>query len=248
MRQAAPRIAYLVPDFQNPTGRLMPREQRVRVLETARATGTWLVIDETISDIALDVPRPAPFASLAPAGAGEQVATVGSLSKSHWGGLRIGWVRAGSKLVTELAMARVPVDMATPVIEQLVALHLLRGMDDVLRERLPAAGAAGRPGGVAGPPAAGVALAVAAGRPLALGGPGAARGVVDAPARARARRTDRGRVAVRRGHWDFPSTGSAIPYTLPPDLLEQAVARLAAASAGDLRGAGDDVSRRHWVA
>ncbi|MEU7650255.1 PLP-dependent aminotransferase family protein [Streptomyces huasconensis] len=248
LRQAAPRIAYLVPDFQNPTGRLMPREQRVRVLETARATGTWLVIDETISDIALDVPRPAPFASLAPAGAGEQVVTVGSLSKSHWGGLRIGWVRAGSKLVTELAMARVPVDMATPVIEQLVALHLLRGMDDVLRERLPrlraqrdalaASLARHLPEWHWRLPPGGLSLWVDLGRPVAS-------------SLARAALAHGVRIEGGSRFGADPGTHEhrlRIPYTLPPDLLEQAVARLAAASAGDLRGAGDDMSRRHWVA
>ena len=66
LRQTAPRLAYLIPDFHNPTGRLMPREQRVPSSSAARATGTWLVVDETVADIALDVPAPAPFASLAP--------------------------------------------------------------------------------------------------------------------------------------------------------------------------------------
>ncbi|MEU7583770.1 PLP-dependent aminotransferase family protein [Streptomyces sp. NPDC041068] len=248
LRQTAPRIAYLVPDFQNPTGSLMPREQRVRILETARATGTWLLIDETIADIALDVPPPAPFASLAPQGVGEQVVTVGSLSKSHWGGLRIGWVRAGSRLITELATKRVPSDMATPVIEQLVALHLLRGVDDVLRERLPRLRA--QRDALASSltrhlpewrwqlPPGGLSLWVDLGRPVASALAGAALGHG---------------VRIEGGSRFGADPGThehrlRIPYVLPAELLEQAVVRLAAALAGDLRGTGEVAGRRHWVA
>lgn len=63
LRQTVPRLAYVIPDFHNPTGALMPPEQRLRLLAATRATGTWLVVDETIADIALDVPAPAPLAS-----------------------------------------------------------------------------------------------------------------------------------------------------------------------------------------
>ncbi|MFD4629033.1 PLP-dependent aminotransferase family protein [Streptomyces sp. NPDC058284] len=257
LRQAAPRIAYLVPDFQNPTGRLMPREQRVRIMETARATGTWLLIDETIADIALDGPPPAPFASLAPHGAGEQVVTVGSLSKTHWGGLRIGWVRAGSGLITELATKRVPGDMATPVIEQLVALHLLRGMDDVLRERLPRLRA--QRDALAASltrhlpewrwqlPPGGLSLWVDLGRPIAssLARAALARGV---------------RIEGGSRFGADPGTHEhrlRVPYTLPPERSEEAVLRLSTTLACGLRGGADGLrggadgggdGHRHWVA
>lgn len=62
LRQTVPRLAYVIPDFHNPTGALMPEEQRLRLLAATRRTGTWLVVDETIADIALDVPAPAPTA------------------------------------------------------------------------------------------------------------------------------------------------------------------------------------------
>ncbi|WP_447040999.1 MocR-like transcription factor YczR [Streptomyces sp. DSM 118878] len=248
LRQAAPRMAYLVPDFQNPTGGLMPREQRVRVLKTARATGTWLLIDETITDIALDGPPPTPFASLAPHGVGEQVVTVGSLSKSHWGGLRIGWVRAGTRLITELAMARVPTDMATPVIEQLVALHLVRDMDRVLGERLPmlrerrdalaASLARHLPEWRWRTPPGGLSLWVDLGRPIAS-------------ALARAAPAQGVRIEGGSRFGADPGTHEhrlRIPYTLPPATLEEAAQRLAATLAGDLRTPTDDPQGRRWVA
>ncbi|MFD3694593.1 PLP-dependent aminotransferase family protein [Streptomyces sp. NPDC058646] len=136
LRQTVPRLAYTIPDFHNPTGALMPPEQRLRLLAATRRTGTWLVVDETIADIALDVPAPAPLASLAPRGGADHVVTIGSLSKTYWGGLRVGWIRAAEKMITELTAVRVAADMCGSVLDQLVALPLLEGLDRSLPARL----------------------------------------------------------------------------------------------------------------
>lgn len=136
LRQTVPRLAYVIPDFHNPTGALMPEEQRLRLLAATRRTGTWLVVDETIADIALDVPAPAPTASLAPRGGADHVVTIGSLSKTHWGGLRVGWIRATAKMITELTTVRVAADMCGSVLDQLVALPLLEGLERSLPARL----------------------------------------------------------------------------------------------------------------
>ncbi|MDX3534192.1 PLP-dependent aminotransferase family protein [Streptomyces sp. MB09-01] len=136
LRQTVPRMAYVIPDFHNPTGALMPPEQRLRLLAATRATGTWLVVDETIADIALDVPAPAPLASLAPRGGADHVITIGSLSKTHWGGLRVGWIRATAKMIAELTAVRVSADMTGSVLDQLVALPLMDDMDRALPARL----------------------------------------------------------------------------------------------------------------
>lgn len=136
LRQTVPRLAYVIPDFHNPTGALMPEEQRLRLLAATRRTGTWLVVDETIADIALDVPAPAPTASLAPRGGADHVVTIGSLSKTHWGGLRVGWIRATTKMIAELTAVRVAADMTGSVLDQLVALPLLAGLERSLPERL----------------------------------------------------------------------------------------------------------------
>ncbi|MFI6333765.1 PLP-dependent aminotransferase family protein [Streptomyces sp. NPDC050535] len=248
LRQAAPRIAYLIPDFHNPTGRLMPPEQRVAVLESARATGTWLLIDETMSEIALDVPAPAPFASLAPRGMAEQIVTVGSLSKTHWGGLRVGWVRAGSRLITELATARVPTDMGGPVLDQLVALGLLARTDDVLRERLPRlraqrdalAESLSRhlPDWRWQLPSGGLTLWIDLGRPVA-----------SALARAAAAQGVRIEGGARFGA--DPGTHEQrlrFPYVLSPEILDDAVRRVATALDVGLDSAHLDNGRPHWVA
>jgi DNA-binding transcriptional MocR family regulator len=132
LRQTAPRVAYLMPDFHNPTGVLVPAAHRREVLKTARQTGTTVVVDESFVDLGFGTAERA-TAELDPA-----VVTVGSLSKPIWGGLRIGWLRASTDLVHRLAALRTSIDMAGPVLDQLVAARLLPHLDDITAARIAA--------------------------------------------------------------------------------------------------------------
>ncbi|WP_436771275.1 PLP-dependent aminotransferase family protein [Yinghuangia sp. YIM S09857] len=138
LRAANPRLAYVIPDYQNPTGHLADTATRRRLIDLARATGTTLVADETCADLALDTPpdgRPAPVAAHDRSGT---VVTLGSASKSFWGGLRIGWIRGTPDLVRRLATTRAGLDVAAPVLDQLVLHHLIADHEDaILAERLP---------------------------------------------------------------------------------------------------------------
>ncbi|GGR19437.1 PLP-dependent aminotransferase family protein [Streptomyces netropsis] len=125
LRDAAPRLAYVIADFHNPTGALAPEEQRRELVEAARAAGTLLIADETMSDLCLepDVELPRPVCAFDPAGSA--VITVGSASKTFWAGLRIGWVRAAPDVIRSLVAARAYADLGTPVLEQLAVTWLL---------------------------------------------------------------------------------------------------------------------------
>jgi DNA-binding transcriptional MocR family regulator len=125
LRQAAPRLAYLIPDFHNPTGHTLAATEREQLVALARATRTPLVVDETMVELRLDpdAPAPPPMAAYDPDG--DTVITAGSMSKAFWAGLRIGWIRANPTLVQRLGIARATVDMSSPVVEQLVAAELL---------------------------------------------------------------------------------------------------------------------------
>lgn len=123
VRRGRPRLAYLIPDFQNPTGHLMPPRLREQLVVTAHSAGTDLIIDESFVDLSLTAePMPPPVAAF---DRHSRVFSIGGMSKAYWGGLRIGWIRASAPLVQRLAVARVGVDLAGPVLEQLVAVHLL---------------------------------------------------------------------------------------------------------------------------
>jgi DNA-binding transcriptional MocR family regulator len=136
-RVAAPRLAVTVPDFHNPTGLTMRAADRAALALTCARAGTVLVADETCAELRLDGPAmPPPLgAAGGRAGTGSTVITIGSMSKAAWGGLRIGWIRATARMVRELAALRANVDMAGPILDQLVAVELLRDWDAVLASR-----------------------------------------------------------------------------------------------------------------
>jgi DNA-binding transcriptional MocR family regulator len=130
LRQTAARLAYLTPDFHNPTGALVPEAHRREVLKVARQTGTTVVVDESFVDLGFrGRERPT-------AGIDSTVVTVGSLSKPVWGGMRIGWLRASTELVHRLAALRTSIDMGGPVLEQVVAAALIDQLDDIAARRV----------------------------------------------------------------------------------------------------------------
>jgi DNA-binding transcriptional MocR family regulator len=126
---ASPRMAYVVADFHNPTGALVPESQRGELVAAARAAGTVLVVDETMADLALDLAPgerpPRPVCAFDHGGSG--VITLGSASKTFWTGLRIGWVRAAPEVIRALVAARSYADLASPVVEQLALAWLMTG-------------------------------------------------------------------------------------------------------------------------
>jgi DNA-binding transcriptional MocR family regulator len=131
-RADRPALAYLMPDFHNPTGLVMDAAARRRVIGGLERAGTLTVIDETFVELNLDdVHVPAPAASFA----GGHTVAIGSLSKSVWGGLRVGWARADPTVIHRMARARAASDMASPLFEQLVATNALDRLDEILDER-----------------------------------------------------------------------------------------------------------------
>ena len=183
VRAAAATAALLIPDFHNPTGALMGDDDRAVLARALRHAGTVPVIDETIAEVDLEGgPMPLPFAAHDP-----RAITVGSSSKSHWGGLRTGWVRAPRTALAPLVASRVTSDLGAPVLEQLVLLELMRVA----------------PGLTAGPPRRPAQLARRPGRrphdpPARAALPGAPRWAVPLVRAARRGRRDRGRRG-RRG-------------------------------------------------
>ena len=134
LRQTTPRLAYLIPDFQNPTGFVMSADDRQRYAAALRATRTTAVVDETLYPIRLtEEALPAPFASSDPA-----AITIGSASKVFWGGLRVGWIRAPRALVDRIVAARLRAELGSSLIDQLVVTELLgdEGIVDRRRDAL----------------------------------------------------------------------------------------------------------------
>jgi DNA-binding transcriptional MocR family regulator len=228
LRQAAPRLAYVIADHHNPTGLTLAAADRERAVALARGTRTPLVVDETMAELTLDpgAAPPAPLAAHDPAG--ETVVTIGSASKAFWAGLRIGWIRASPTLVGRLALARATLDLGSPIVEQLVATELLHEAEPILaaqraalrarRDALAAALGAALPRWRFAVPAGGLSLWVE----------------LDAPhSSALAAVADRHGVRVAAGP-RFGVDGAferfvRLPYNLPEPVLQAAVEQLAVA-------------------
>lgn len=95
-----PRLLYVVPTFNNPTGLSLSDDRRRVLVEVAVDEGFLIVEDDVYRDLAYDGPPPPSLWSLAPAGA---VARLGSFSKTVAPGLRLGWLTAAPALVQRLA-------------------------------------------------------------------------------------------------------------------------------------------------
>jgi DNA-binding transcriptional MocR family regulator len=134
LRRSSPTLGYLMPDFHNPTGQTMPDDVRDKVVGLATAAGTVLLADETMAELAIDGPvHEPPFAAHGAPGA--RPILIGSVGKSLWGGLRIGWIRAERPIIQRLARARTSGDLGTPLLEQLIVADLLESYDDILEVR-----------------------------------------------------------------------------------------------------------------
>lgn len=131
---ARPALAYLMPDFHNPTGTSMDVDTRVHVVARAAQYGTLLIADETTAELSHDEAQLSP--PLASFCRDERsIVTVGSLSKSVWGGLRIGWIRAHESVVDQLAVTRQHVDLGNPAFEQLTAARVITRLPEALAAR-----------------------------------------------------------------------------------------------------------------
>ncbi|MGW5361749.1 aminotransferase-like domain-containing protein [Actinopolymorpha pittospori] len=120
-------LAYVIPTFHNPTGQVLPALRRQRLVSTAARSDVRVIEDEALVELGFPGEEPPP-----PLGAStDQVISIGSLSKVVWAGLRIGWVRAPSSVVTRLARLRVVHDLGGNVPAQLAAAHLLARLDPI---------------------------------------------------------------------------------------------------------------------
>lgn len=224
--QVRPRFAYLIVDFHNPTSALLDEVGRERLTAAARRAGTLLVIDETAAELPLNGQSlPPPVAAF---DRDERVLTVGSMSKTFWGGLRLGWLRAGPRTIAELASSRSHIDLSGPIFEQLVGVQLLehaelhlarrRAQLATQRDALLAAVSQRFPSWRWAVPAGGLSVWVTLDAPISTM-------LADAAERHRLRLVPGPRFGIDGTLERF----LRLPFTLPVETVTEAVDRLAAA-------------------
>ena len=125
------RFLYVLPNFQNPSGRCMGEGRRAALVRAAQAMGLPLVEDNPYGDLWFDAAPPAPLA----ARWAEGTVYLGSFSKVLAPGLRLGYVVAPPLLCPKLLQAKQAADLHTPGFNQRVVHEVIR--NGFLREHVP---------------------------------------------------------------------------------------------------------------
>jgi 2-aminoadipate transaminase len=116
------KLIYVVPDFQNPSGRRWSVERRRRLAELAARFGVPIIEDAPYSELCFEGEPLPPVASFDEAGL---VIFLGTFSKILSPGMRLGWVAAEGSLVRRYVLAKQGADLHTPSLTQLLAARFV---------------------------------------------------------------------------------------------------------------------------
>ncbi|MFW5710939.1 MAG: PLP-dependent aminotransferase family protein [bacterium] len=131
IKEHRPKMVYLVPTFQNPTGRTVPLERRQRIAAIAQVTNTLIIEDDPYGQLRYRGEFVTPIAAMAP----EHVVYCGSFSKVFAPGLRVGFYIAPQLVEEWLVRAKQGVDLHTSSFSQALAAEFVAG--GYLKEHLP---------------------------------------------------------------------------------------------------------------
>ena len=125
------RFFYVLPNFQNPTGRTMPEARRAALSEEAARLGLPLVEDNPYGDLWFDTPPPLPLTARNPEGC----IYLGSFSKVLAPGLRLGFMVAPASIFPKLLQAKQAADLHSPGFNQRLVAEVMK--DGFLDRHVP---------------------------------------------------------------------------------------------------------------
>ena len=125
------RIAYVLPNFQNPTGRTMSEARRQALVEKAKELDIPLIEDNPYGDLWYEQEPPLPLAARNPEG----VIYMGSFSKVLAPGLRVGFIVAPKSVYGKLTQAKQAADLHSPSFNQRVVAEVMK--HDFLKNHIP---------------------------------------------------------------------------------------------------------------
>ncbi len=124
------RFFYVLPNFQNPTGRTMPESRRAALSAEATRLGLPLVEDNPYGDLWFDTPPP-PLTARNPEGC----IYLGSFSKVLAPGLRLGFMVAPASIFPKLLQAKQAADLHSPGFNQRLVAEVMK--DGFLDRHVP---------------------------------------------------------------------------------------------------------------
>ncbi len=125
------RFLYLLPNFQNPTGRTMTEDRRAALSRRAAELGLPIVEDNPYGDLWFDAPPPLPLTARNPDGC----VYLGSFSKVLAPGLRLGFMVAPTTIFPKLLQAKQAADLHSPGFNQRMIAEVMK--DGFLDRHVP---------------------------------------------------------------------------------------------------------------
>ncbi len=120
------KLIYVVPDFQNPSGRRWSVERRRALVEIATRFGVPVIEDAPYAELCFEGDALPPVASF---DTGGLVVFLGTFSKILSPGLRLGWVAAGREILQRYVLVKQGVDLHTSSLTQLLAARFILERD-----------------------------------------------------------------------------------------------------------------------
>ena len=119
------KLLYTIPNFQNPSGRLMTQERRRAVLQLAEEHDFLVIEDDPYGELVYV--EGADTTAMKTNDANGRVLYLGSFSKVLAPGLRCGWIVAPKTLLEKLEIAKQAADLCSGMLDQSIVDELIAG-------------------------------------------------------------------------------------------------------------------------
>jgi 2-aminoadipate transaminase len=126
-----PKLLYVIPEYQNPSGRTLPLPRRQALVELCRRHGVLIFEDVAYREISFDTPAEPTLWSLGP----DVVLQAGTFSKVLSPGFRLGWAAGPGGVISRLAAAKQTTDQCAGGLGQRIVEEY--GRSGQFERRLP---------------------------------------------------------------------------------------------------------------
>jgi len=121
LKLATPKFLYLIPNYQNPSGKIMGLERRIELLRVAQAYDLLVVEDNPYGELRFEGERFPNLIELE-----DNVIYLGTFSKVLSPGLRVGYVVANPDIINHLCQTKEGVDLHSNNLTQRAVLEFLK--------------------------------------------------------------------------------------------------------------------------
>ncbi len=126
LKEQPPRFIYVMPTFQNPSGRLMGLQRRQAIVELARKYQTPILEDDAYAELYFNgQPLPTLYALDYELGGGN-VIYLSTTSKTLAPGLRVAWVVGPKPVIQKIVYAKQGADLHSPTLNQMLVYELVQ--------------------------------------------------------------------------------------------------------------------------